>query len=146
MKRFNYDDNPWVFNNEPLLNIPDGVYGFVYELENKLTGDRYIGRKYFYSVSGRGKKAVKRESNWKGYWSSSNVIKTQINDYGKLAFKRTILSLCYTARDTNEEEVHLQWFFNVLHAKKADGSYAYINDNISGKYFRRIRNEPIRNY
>ena len=49
-------------------------YGFVYCITNVLTGRRYIGRKYFWSLrKPRGKsRRVKSESDWKKYYGSSD--------------------------------------------------------------------------
>ena len=129
--------NPWLFNNEPFTVVPDGFYGFVYEITNTVTLKRYIGKKFFWSVSGTGKKAVIKESNWKSYWSSSEAIKNDIHQYGKDALARRILVICRDKRDVDLQEVRMLWSRNVLGAKNLANEPIYYNDNISGKYYRR---------
>ena len=72
--------NDWMFNGEPLLEAPDGMAGFVYLLTNKETGKKYIGRKYFNSIRKvKGKRnRVRKESDWREYYSSSKIIKEEV--------------------------------------------------------------------
>ena len=68
-------ENPWIYNGKPFLSEDIGEhYGFVYCITNVLTGRRYIGRKYFWSLrKPRGKsRRVKSESDWKKYYGSSD--------------------------------------------------------------------------
>lgn len=130
-------ENPWLFNNIPLTEIPNGMYGFVYEITNIETMKRYIGKKFFWSISGTGKKAITKESNWKSYWSSSDNVKADIATYGKEKLTRRILVICRNKADTNMQEVHMQWYYDVLGSVDNSGNPVYYNDNISGKYFRK---------
>ena len=73
-------------------------YGFVYILENNLTGRKYIGKKFFTKagskqVKGKRKK-VRKTSDWLEYHGSNKVVQEEV----KLGvpFKRTILHLCKT--------------------------------------------------
>lgn len=130
-------NNPWFFNGKPFEIMPSGFYGFVYVMTNKYTRQQYIGRKFFVSVSGKGKKATYNESNWRSYWSSSKAIRADIAEYGKDGFTREILILCKEKRDVDLQEVMLLWSNNVLGSLLPNGLPAYYNDNISGKYYRR---------
>lgn len=138
-KRTNSDNknNPWYFNDEPLVELPAGFYGFVYVITNLINGKKYIGKKYFISVSGKGKRSIKKESNWRSYWSSSSSLKADILKYGKFSFKREILVICRDKRDVDLQEVRLLWVYNVLGAVLKTGEPEFYNDNISGKYYRR---------
>jgi hypothetical protein len=35
----------WTFQNQPVDEIPEGYIGFVYIITNKITGQKYIGKK-----------------------------------------------------------------------------------------------------
>lgn len=40
----------WLYNNEIINEIPEGMFGFVYRITNLESGKMYIGRKYAISV------------------------------------------------------------------------------------------------
>lgn len=127
-----YDyDNPWTLNGVPFTSEMIGDnFGFVYQLTFEKTGQLYIGRKYFYSWRKNGRKRrTKQESDWKRYYSSSDLIKQMISQYGKASFKREILFLCTGKGSTNFMETKLLWENQVLE------NDLYLNDNIAGKYF-----------
>ena len=99
----------WLYNNTPFQaeQIEDS-YGFVYLIENTVTGRKYIGRKYFTSagtkqVKGK-KKKIRKQSDWEGYWSSSEEVKKDVQQYGKEKFTRTILHLCKTRAECSYRE------------------------------------------
>jgi hypothetical protein len=129
----NYE-NPWEFNGKPFTTDDIGKFvGFVYLIESLIDGKLYIGRKYFYSIRKvKGKtRRQRKESDWKTYYSSSDVLKEMIKQNGKENFKRTILSLHTTQGDCNYEEVRQQFVYNVLEDDR------FLNENISGKYHRK---------
>jgi hypothetical protein len=83
-----------IFNEEDIGNN----YGFVYILENTMTGRKYIGRKYFSKagykqVKGK-KKKVRKTSDWLEYHGSNKVVQEEVK-LG-IPFKKTILHLCRT--------------------------------------------------
>jgi hypothetical protein len=75
----------WEYNGELVYSIPEGAEGFVYLITFK-NGDKYIGKKNFFStrrvkVKGRkNRKVITKESNWKTYNSSSEVVKKRIDN------------------------------------------------------------------
>lgn len=131
--------NPWVFNGKIFDSDTIGHFqGFVYLITNKNNGKKYIGRKYFYSirkVKGK-KKRVRKESDWKKYYGSSEDLLTDIKNCDIMCIERKILSLHKTRGDTNYEEVKQQFLNNVL---EEDNWY---NLNINGKW-RRIRSHIL---
>ena len=133
-------ENPWLYNEQPFEseNIADN-FGFVYEITNLSDGTKYIGRKYFYSMrkNPKTKRRKKSESDWKAYWSSSDIIKSMIAEHGNSSFRREIIALYKTRGGVNYGEVSEQFKRDVLVALKEDGTSMYINDNIGGKYFRK---------
>ena len=132
--------NPWIYKGG-IFNSDDigDNYGFVYRITNTTNSKSYIGRKYF--VQKRkpkgGKRRVTSESNWKQYYGSSDELKQDIRRDGKNTFKREILSLHRTLGRVNYEETKQLFLHNVLAEKLDDGSPAYYNSNILGRYYRK---------
>lgn len=125
--------------------------GFVYLIENQLTKQRYIGRKYLYSkrrLKVKGKKRRKlrvTESDWEYYKSSSNDVKADIKEYGLKNFTFEILSLHKTRAETNYTEVKEQFSRDVLSSLLPNGEFEYYNHCILNRYYRkRIKEEPIK--
>lgn len=133
-------ENPWIYNGEIFDSdhIQD-YFGFVYHIHCNPTGRSYIGRKYFWSFrKPRGKsRKVKAESDWKRYYGSSDELKTDINTWGKASCNRRILSLHKTKGQCNYEETKQLFLNNVLIESLDDGTPAYYNSNILGRYMRK---------
>ena len=133
-------DNPWKYNGDVFDSDNIGNYfGFVYCITNKITGRRYIGRKYlwaFRTPPGK-KRRVKQESDWKKYYGSCPELKEDIKKYGKEIFSREILSLHEAKGDCNYEETKQLFLNNVLKESLDDGTPAYYNSNILGRYMRK---------
>ena len=132
--------NPWIFKGSVFDSDDIGDhYGFVYCITNTTTGKSYIGRKYF--VQKRkpkgGKRRVTSESNWKQYYGSSDELKRDIKENGRDTFRREILSLHTTLGRTNYEETRQLFLNEVLTKRLTDGSPAYYNSNILGRYYRK---------
>ena len=133
-------ENPWTylertFNSSDVLDY----FGFVYLITNKSNQRQYIGRKYFWSFrTPPGKKRkVKQESDWKKYYGSCPELKEDLKRYGKEIFKREILSLHTTKGTCNYEETKQLFLNNVLSEALDDGTPAYYNSNILGRYMRK---------
>jgi hypothetical protein len=99
---------PWIYNKQPLTEIPDGHYAFVYLITNNVDGKYYIGRKFFYTsktrqIKGK-KKKYKVESDWQDYYGSNKQIQEDVERLGKGAFHREILHLCKTKGTANYYE------------------------------------------
>lgn len=133
-------ENPWMFQEQPFLSEDIGdSFGFVYRITNLQTNKQYIGRKYF--VQKRkprgGGRRVTSESNWKKYYGSCPELTTDIKTIGKELFKRELLSVHPTVGKTNYEETRQLFLNDVLTSKLDDGSPAYYNSNILGRYYRK---------
>ena len=125
-------ENPWTFDGKEFESEDIGdSYGFVYVITTP-EGQKYIGRKYFWSIrKARGKSRRQRsESDWKTYYGSSELLKAKIKDSDKSLFRREIISLHSTKGRVNYEEVREQFAHGVLENE------AYLNDNINGKWHR----------
>ena len=133
-------ENPWLYEGKPFTSddISD-FFGFVYRITNRKTGKRYIGRKYFTQCrKPRGsKRRVTSESDWKKYYGSSPELKADVKDTGKFLFRREILSLQLTKGKVNYEETRQLFLNNVLQETLDDGTPAFYNSNILGRYYRK---------
>ena len=138
-------ENPWIYDNCPYAGDTIGNhYGFIYRITNKTTGKQYIGRKNLWSKrkprsngSTRKRRRVTSESDWKSYYGSSPELKEDILKYGKENFKREILSFHDTQGKLNFEETRQLFVNNVLTEAMEDGSPAFYNSNILGRYYRK---------
>ena len=141
MKNIDIDyENPWVYDGNPFTSKDIGEYfGFVYLITNLTNQRKYLGRKYFWSFrTPKGKKRkVKSESDWKKYYGSCPELKEDIDRIGKDNFSRTILSLHKTKGKTNYEETRQLFTNGVLTEALEDGTPAFYNVNILGRYFRK---------
>jgi hypothetical protein len=112
-------------------------WGFVYEIEQVSTGRCYIGRKQF---KFKRKKTLKnksktKESDWRWYRSSSELVQSLIEETGPEDFEFRILKLCSGKCELNYEEESLQRERDVLRAKLPDGTRKYLNNCIGYKNF-----------
>jgi len=130
-------ENPWVWQGAPFTSDMVGNYqGFVYIITNKLTGKRYIGKKFFISTSRvkvKGKvnrKVVKKQSDWQKYWSSSPSLKKDIEETGSENFSREILWLCDNKSQCTYYELREQIDRRVLETEE------YYNESIMARCHR----------
>jgi len=133
-------ENPWRYGDKIFTSDDiNDYFGFVYCITNKSTSRRYLGRKYFWSFRkppGK-KRRVKQESDWKKYYGSCPELKEDIKKYGKETFSREILSLHETRATCNYEETRQLFLNNVLMESLDDGTPAWYNGNILGRYLRK---------
>lgn len=107
------------------IPIPEEPYGFIYEIENELTGRRYIGKKQMTAVrklpplKGKKRKRLKTvDTDWRTYTSSSNELNNDIVKYGKDKFTFTILAFCNSKWELAYMESKLQFENDVLLTEK----------------------------
>tara|TARA_B100000287_G_scaffold426360_1_gene474145 strand:+ start:385 stop:822 length:438 start_codon:yes stop_codon:yes gene_type:complete len=133
-------ENPWLYEGKPFTSLDIGeFFGFVYRITNLKSGKQYIGRKYFTQCRKHRGSRRKRtsESNWKKYYGSSKELNEDRKLLGNQTFKREILSLQATAGKVNFEETRQLFLNNVLTESLTDGTPAYYNSNILGRYYRK---------
>jgi len=133
-------ENPWIYEGEPFTTDDIGdQFGFVYRITNLQTGKQYIGRKYFWQKRKPrgGKRRVTTESDWKRYYGSSDELKADRRLLGDSSFKREIISTHPTGGKVNFEETRQLFLNNVLTESLTDGTPAYYNSNILGRYYRK---------
>lgn len=90
----------WLLSDGSVFAGPTDInetYGFVYKITHNDTGKFYIGVKLLWKpkyniVKGKKKKSM-IQSDWRGYWSSSAKLQSDVAEFGEDAFKREILHL-----------------------------------------------------
>jgi hypothetical protein len=132
--------NPWKY----MGTVFDGSligdnWGFVYKITNQSNERQYIGRKYFWQKRKPkgGKRRVTSESDWKRYYGSCPELKDDIKLFGKECFTREILSMHRTPGRVNYEETRQLFLHDVLTEALDNGTPAYYNSNILGRYYRK---------
>ena len=138
--------NPWRYMGSCFGRGDVGDYwGFVYNITNLQNQRQYIGRKYFWQKrkprnrnnDAKRRRRVTTESNWRNYYGSCPELKADLIKYGSDAFSRTILSLHSTPGRVNYEETRQLFLNNVLTESLTDGTPAFYNSNILGRYYRK---------
>jgi len=141
----------WKYNNvviSDINEIPDGAFGFVYEVLHLPSNKRYIGRKQLISTTTKSlgkkelaqltdkraskKKKVQKESDWKTYYGSHSEIKQFIKEGRQEEFERNILEFAFSPKHLTYLETKYLFSLSVLEKETE-----YFNDNILGKFFRK---------
>jgi hypothetical protein len=145
VEKFKEYENAWIYHG----SVFDGSligdnYGFVYKITCSTTNRSYIGRKYFWqkrkprsnNTTGK-RRRVTSESDWRKYFGSCPELKEDIKQYGRESFAREILSLHTTPGRVNYEETRQLFLHSVLTESLTDGTPAFYNGNILGRYYRK---------
>ena len=151
----------WMYRERVITSIkdmPQGTYGFVYEVWHKPTDTKYIGKKVLYFERNKklGKKALEIlkeeraeqglrgrvplkqkviiESDWKDYYGSQKeIIALSKKDNAGENWQKKILEFAPNKKLLTYYET--KYLFN---SEVLENSHnAYINDNILGKFFTR---------
>lgn len=151
----------WNFQGRPITEIsdmPEGTYGFIYEVKHKPSDLKYIGKKVLYfernkrlgkralealrlerkakGIGGRTplKQKVITESDWKDYFGSQKeVLSLSKEDLGQENWIKRILEYVPNKKLLTYYETKHLFINNVLEDKYS----AHINDNILGKFYRK---------
>ena len=118
-----YDGVPYEYDGES--------YGFVYLIENLLTGRKYIGRKYFtcagYKQINGKKKKIRKPSDWQDYYGSNDTLKREVAAAGESNYRRIILHLCKSKSECS------YWETYEIMSRHALLSENYYNDWVTAK-------------
>jgi hypothetical protein len=120
----------WYYGDVPFEE--DGThFGYVYLIENLITGRKYVGRKYFTcagykQVNGK-KKKIRKTSDWETYWGSNETLKREVTELGEHNFRRTILHLCKSKSECSYFETY------EIFSRHALLDSVYYNDWVSAK-------------
>lgn len=123
----------WIYQNQEVIieTLPEDAIGFVYLIENSLTGKKYIGKKNLFthkfsvktviikSGPNKGLKKKKRTkipifSDWQDYYGSSENLKKEISETGPENYTRTILRFCKSKAEMSYYEAKEQFSRDVL--------------------------------
>jgi hypothetical protein len=128
----------WYYDGVPFDD--DGTaFGFVYLIENLITGKKYIGRKYFSKagtkqVNGK-KRKIRKASDWETYYGSNETLKREVTELGAHNFRRTILYLCKSRSECS------YWETFEIFSRHALLDESFYNDWVSAK----IRKAHLKN-
>lgn len=113
--------NEWTYQENPVNPTQlENYFGFVYIIENLLTGKKYIGKKRlkFYRTkklkSKKRKIKVIKDSDWQEYYGSSNELLADIETFGKENFKRKIIEFYKSKGECSYWELYHQMINHVL--------------------------------
>ena len=128
----------WIYEQKPVIELPEDVVGFVYQITNITNGRMYIGKKLAKfkrsrrPLKGRkNKRRYKVDSDWQDYYGSSDELTIDIKKLGKEHFKREILFYCYSKAELNYVEAREQFARKVL---ESDNYYnGHIRVRVHGK-------------
>lgn len=140
----------WYHNNKIIYSIedlPENAHGIIYKISRIDDGKFYIGKKNLYSERNvkMGKKEaakitdkrrkltkkVKKESDWKSYYGSEDILKRDVKELGEEMFKREIIHVCFNKKSLTYQELRHQFLNGCL---ESDNCF---NGNIAGKFFRK---------
>ena len=136
----------WLYQNQIVEEIPEGVIGFVYLITNLTTGQKYIGKKLAQFKRTKpplkGKKLKRRstvESDWREYYGSSVRLNADLQAQGPEKFTREILYYCKSKAEMSYLEAREQFERRVL---ESDDYYnGIINVRVGGSNILRQRLE-----
>ena len=126
-------------------DIPEDVLGFVYIIEDTVTGEKYIGQKRMRKpktlpVTKSRKRRVRTvvESDWREYHGSNTTIKENVSEGHSDRYQREILRFGYGKGDLNYLELKEQFESNAL----LDDTY--LNGIINAKIHRKHISKKLR--
>jgi hypothetical protein len=113
------DTGHWLINEGVYMH--ENMFGFIYEITNKVNGKKYIGKKQCIRkikrkpLKGKTRNRIDhKESDWKSYTSSSNELNEDIQKHGKENFEFRILKVCGSKWELGYEEIKEQIARDVL--------------------------------
>jgi len=141
----------WLYQQKEIkeiIDMPNGTFGFIYEVTHLPTGKKYLGKKQLISVQKKAlgkkelalitdkrsskKKIITKEGDWKTYYGSHPTIKQMIKDGKKDEFTREILRFVPNKKLLTYYEDKYLYINEVL-----EPNSIYFNDNISGRVFKK---------
>ena len=132
----------WIYDGRiitEMSDMPEGTFGFIYEVTHTPTGRKYIGKKVLYfnrtlpPLAGqKRKRKVVKESDWKTYFGSHAEIVGLIKEGKQEEFTKQILCFVRSKKLLTYYETKYLFIKEVLEYRNN-----YINDNVLGKFYRK---------
>lgn len=120
----------WIFQGNPVEELPEDCVGFVYCITNNINGRKYIGKKLakFSKTTQKtvklknGTKKKKKirskvDSDWREYYGSNDALKKDIETLGPENFTREILYYCKSKAECSYVEAREQFTRKVLESQ-----------------------------
>ena len=127
----------WTYKGKKIDAIPEQYEGFVYLITNTTNDKKYIGKKLAKfkttkpPLKGRkNKRRGHKESDWKTYWGSSDLLQEDVAKLGEDKFTRVIIQFCESRGVMSYLEAKEQFDREVL--LKDDYYNGIINVRIGG--------------
>lgn len=120
------EEGCWFYQGTCLEEAPEGHFGYIYKITNKIDGRIYVGKKQFTfrkktklskkaRVGTRKRVSVTRtDSGWKTYWGSSKALLEDVTKLGKENFHREILEFAESKTSLSYKEVFHQIIEGVM--------------------------------
>lgn len=133
----------WLYEGKEFeLEESSELIGFVYLITDLSNNKKYIGKKNFWSIrklpplkGQKRKRTVKKESDWKTYYGSSEEVKLLVEQSSAERFKREIIRLCSSKGEMSYYEAKEQFDRDVL---LSDEYYnAFIGCKIHAKHIKK---------
>jgi hypothetical protein len=127
----------WTYRNQTITDevIPEKAIGYIYQITNIVTQQRYIGKKLLvkpaYKTVNKKKTRVLVASDWKSYWSSSPELLTYIEENGTDNLVREILMFCNTKSELLYAEEALLYHVDAILSSE------WSNSNIRSRIYRK---------
>lgn len=108
------------------INLPENIefnkhFSIIYKITNLINGKKYIGKKQLWSKKTRpplkNKKRKRIEyvqSDFESYYGSSEDLKKDVEQYGKINFQREVLDIASCKWEAAYMELYYQLTENVL--------------------------------
>ena len=112
----------WMYKGREVADKDlEGQFGFVYVIENLVTGKKYIGKKLLTKAHSRMVKKKRKksriESDWRTYYGSNAVLQEDVIIQGEECFSREILRFCKTRGSCNYYEAKEQFAVDAILSK-----------------------------
>lgn len=120
----------WIFQGQPVDELPEDCVGFVYCITNNINNRKYIGKKLakFSKTTQKtvklknGTKKKKKirskvDSDWRDYYGSNDALKKDIETLGPENFTREILYYCKSKAECSYVEAREQFTRKVLESQ-----------------------------
>ena len=117
----------WLYQGNPVEQLPEDCAGFVYQITNLITQRKYIGKKLArfrktrqrivkFKNGNKKKRKIRTqvESDWRDYYGSSSDLLQDIAKLGNQNFQREILYYCKSKAECSYIEAKYQFDNDVL--------------------------------